>query len=98
MFRSFVAALCPWLMRLFYSFAGLHRRNRFPMFRLLLRVRSEVEKIINGMAEILLAAEVAFRGLDRCMPEQELNLLQLTAAVVTQFGTSPAQVVWCDVL
>ena len=59
------------------------------MFRLLLRVRSEVEKIVHWMPEILLAAEIAFRGLDRCMPEQELNLLQLTTAVVTQFRTGP---------
>ncbi len=27
------------------------------------------------------------------MPEQELNLLELTAAVVAQFGTGPPQVV-----
>jgi len=68
------------------------------MFRLLLRVRSEVEKIINGMAEILLAAEVAFRGLDRCMPEQELNLLQLTATVVAQLRTGSAQIMRRNVL
>ena len=68
------------------------------MFRLLLRVRSEVEKIVHWMPEILLAAEIAFRGLDRCMPEQELNLLQLTTAVVTQFRTGPPQVVRGNVL
>jgi hypothetical protein len=32
------------------------------------------------------------------MPEQELNLLKLTAAVVAQLRTGPAQVVWCNVL
>jgi len=63
------------------------------MFRLLLRIRSEVEKIVHRMSEILFAAEIAFRGLHRCMPEQELNLLQLTTAVVAQLGTGPAQVV-----
>ena len=52
------------------------------MFRLLLRFRSEVKKIIHRMPEILFAAEIAFRGLHRCMSEQELNLLQLTTAVV----------------
>ena len=51
------------------------------VFRLL-RVRSEVEKIVHRMPEILFAAEIAFRGLHRCMSEQELNLLQLTAAIV----------------
>jgi len=44
------------------------------------------------MAEILLAAEIAFRSLDRCVTEQELNLLKLTAAVVAQLRTSPPQV------
>jgi len=52
------------------------------MFRLLLRARSEVEKIIYWMPEILFAAKIAFSSLDRCMPEQELNLLKLTTAVV----------------
>ena len=33
------------------------------MFRLLLPIRSEVEKIVHGMPEILFAAEIAFRGL-----------------------------------
>lgn len=63
------------------------------MFRLLLPIRPEVEKIVRWMPEILFAAEIAFRGLDRCMPEQELNLLKLTTAVATQFRTGPPQVV-----
>jgi hypothetical protein len=41
------------------------------------------------MPEILFAAEIAFRCLHGCMPEQELNLLQLTTAVVTQFRARP---------
>jgi len=45
------------------------------MFRLLLPIRSEVEKVVHWMPEILFAAEIAFRGLHRCMPEQKLNLL-----------------------
>jgi hypothetical protein len=60
---------------LFYSFAGPVRRDRFHMFRLLLPIHSEIEKVVHWMPEILLAAEIAFRGLHRCMPEQELNLL-----------------------
>jgi hypothetical protein len=50
------------------------------------------------MSEILLAAEIALRCLHRCMPQQELNLLKLTAAVVAQFRTGSAEVVWCNVL
>ena len=45
------------------------------MFRLLLGMRSEVEKIVHWMSKILFAAKIMFRGLDRCMSEQELNLL-----------------------
>jgi hypothetical protein len=45
------------------------------MFRLQLPIHSEIEKVVHWMPEILLAAEIAFRGLHRCMPEQELNLL-----------------------
>jgi hypothetical protein len=52
------------------------------MFCLLLRIRSEVEKVVHRMPQILSAAEIAFRGLHRSMPEQELNLLQLTTTVV----------------
>jgi hypothetical protein len=98
MFRSSVAVFYPSLVCLLYSFAGPVRRDTFVMFRLLLRVRSEVKKIVYWMPEILFAAEIAFRGLDRWMPEQELNLLKLTTAVVTQFRTGPPQVVRSDVL
>jgi hypothetical protein len=60
---------------LFYSFAGPVRRDGSHMLRLLLPVRSEVEKVVHWMPEILFAAEIAFRGLHGCMPEQELDLL-----------------------
>ena len=36
--------------------------------------------VINGVAELLLAPEVMFRGLDGDMPHQELNLIQLLPA------------------
>ena len=51
----------------FYTFAGPSRRDEFILFRLLLRVHPEIEKIVHWMTEILLAAEIAFRGLDRRM-------------------------------
>jgi hypothetical protein len=60
---------------LFYRFVGPDRRDRFHMLRLLLPIRSEVEKVVHWMPEILFAAEIAFRGLHGGMPEQELNLL-----------------------
>jgi len=68
------------------------------MFCLLLRIRSEVEKIVHRMPEILFAAEIAFRGLNRCMPKEELNLFQLTTSVVTEFRTGTSQVVRSNML
>ena len=81
------------------AFYGL-RRRRFcrcggshcdgvNMFVLWLRVRSEVKQIVHRMSEILFAAEIAFCGLHRCMPQQELNLLQLATTVMTQLGAGP---------
>ena len=63
------------------------------MFCLLRWIRSEIEKIVYRMPEILFAAEIALGGLHRCMPEQELNLLQFTTTVVAQLRTGPAQIV-----
>jgi hypothetical protein len=61
-------------------------------------VASKVKKIVHRMSQILFAAEIAFRRLDGCMPQQELNLLKLTPAAVAQFGTSSPQVMRCDML
>jgi hypothetical protein len=47
-----------------------------------LHIRSENKKIVHRMSEILLATEIAFRRLDGCMPQQELNLLKLATAAV----------------
>src|SRR5215469_17441044 len=67
------------------------------MFRLLLRVRSEVEKIVHWMPEILFATQVALCCLHGCMPEQELNLLQLSSTVMTQLGAAAPQIMGCNV-
>ena len=61
-------------------------------------VRSEVKKIIHRMSEILFAAEIAFRRLDRGMPQQELNLLQLATAGVAQLRAGSPQVMRCNML
>ena len=39
------------------------------MFLLLLPIRSDVEKVVHWMSEILFAAEIAFRCLDGCMAQ-----------------------------
>src|SRR5260370_22714021 len=97
MVRSSVAAFYLLPRCLFYGSGGLHR-GTFNILFLRPPVRSEVKKIIHWMPEILLAAEIAFRCLHRCMPQQELNLLQLAAARVAQLRTGSAQVMRHDVL
>ena len=77
----------------FYRVAGRDRRYRFIWRRVLLRIHSEVEKIVYWMSQILFAAEIAFRGLGRCVPGQKLNLLKLATAIMAQLRTGPAQVV-----
>ena len=50
------------------------------------------------MSEILFAAEIAFRRLHGCMPQQELNLLQLATARVAQFRAGSPQVMRCNMV
>lgn len=38
--------------------------------------------VVNSVAQLLFAAQVAFGGLDRCVPQQELDLLQFAAGYV----------------
>src|SRR5580704_1522244 len=97
MVRSSVAPFYPSPRCLFYR-VGRFRCGRFTIVFMRPPVRSEVKKIIHRMSEILFAAEIAFRGLHRCMPEQELNLLQLATARVAQLGTSSSQVMRCNML
>src|ERR1700686_1536389 len=59
-------------------------------------VASEVKKIVHWMSEILFAAQIAFRCLDGCVPQQELNLLQLATAAVAQLRAGSAQIMRCN--
>jgi len=76
---------------LFYIVGGLHW-GRFTIAFVRLPVRSEVKKIIHRMSKILFAAQIAFRRLHRYMPQQELNLLQLSAVRVAQLRTGSPQI------
>ena len=91
-----VAAFYPLPRCLFHRVGGFHW-VRFTIAFMLLPIRSELEKIVYRMSEILLAAEIALGRLYRRVPQQELNLLQLPSAVMAQLGTGPPQVVGCDV-
>ena len=53
-------------------------RTRFIRFG----VGSEIKQIVDGMPQILFAAEIAFRRLHGRMAQQELDLLQLATAAV----------------
>ena len=83
-----MAAFYPLPKCLFHRVGGFHC-DRFTIVYMRPAVRSEVEKVIYRMSEILFAAEIAFRRLDGCMAQQELNLLQLATAVMTQLRTGP---------
>jgi hypothetical protein len=74
MFRFSVAAFYPLPRCLFYRVGRFHCGGFIIVF-LRPPVRSEVKKIVDRVSEILFAAEIAFRCLDGCMPQQELNLL-----------------------
>jgi hypothetical protein len=76
---------------LFYIVGGFHW-GRLTVVFVRLPVRSEVKKIIHRMSEILFAAEIAFCRLHRYMPQQELNLLKLSAVCVAQLRVRSPQV------
>src|SRR5216683_317564 len=91
MVRSSVAAFYPLPRCLFYR-VGPFRCGGFIIVFLRPPLRYELKKVVHWMSEILFAAEIAFRCLDGCMPQQELNLLQLATATVAQFRAGSPQV------
>ena len=82
---------------LFYIVGGFHW-GRFTIVFVRLPVRSEVKEIVHRMSEILFAAEIAFRRLHRYMPQQELNLLKLSAVRVAQLRRGSSQIMRCNML
>jgi hypothetical protein len=83
MFRSSVAAFYPSPRSFFYR-VGRRFHCGGCVIVFLRPARSELKKVVHWMSEILFTAEIAFRWLDGCMPQQELNLLQLATAAVAQ--------------
>jgi len=92
-----VAAFYPLPRCLFYRVGRFHCGG-FIIFFLRSPVRSEVKKIVYRVSEILFATEIAFCRLDGSMPQQELNLFQLSTARVVQLRTGSPQVMRCDML
>jgi hypothetical protein len=81
----------------FYQRGSLHCDRVNIVFRWF-PVRFEVKQVVYGMPEILLAAEITLGRLYGRVPQQELNLLQRSSAVMTQLRTGPPQIVGCDAL
>ena len=86
-FRSSVAAFYPLPRCLFYRIGRFHCGGFIIVFLRPPPVCSEIKKVVHWMSEILFATEIAFRCLDGCMPQQELNLLQLATVTVAQLRT-----------
>jgi hypothetical protein len=89
MFRSSVAAFYSLLKCLFYSLDDAVRREGFTILFRPLPLHPEVERIVHRAYEILFAAKIASCSQHRDMSEQELNLLKLSAAAMTQLRTGP---------
>jgi hypothetical protein len=47
-------------------------------------IRFNTHSIVDGKAQFLFAAEVAFRRLDRGMPKQKLDLIQLSTCKMAE--------------
>jgi len=92
-----VAALYALARGCFYLRVLFHRGGL--KVRLLLQhFCPQLEAIVHRASEILLTAEIPLSRLHRRVPQQELNLLQFTATVVTQLRARSPQVVRRDVL
>src|ERR1700681_1875054 len=91
MVRSSVAAFYS-LPRCLFYWVGRFHCGGFIIVFVRPPLRSELKKVVHWMSEILFATEIAFRCLDGCMPQQELNLLQLATARVAQLRTGSPQV------
>src|ERR1039458_574506 len=92
MFRSSVAAFYPLPRCPFYRIGRFHFGGFIIVFLRPPPVCSEIKKIVYWMSEVLFATEIAFRCLDGCMAQQELNLLQLASVTVAQLRTGSPQV------
>src|SRR5258708_1312506 len=54
--------------------------------------RREGQAIVHSSAEILFASDIAFGGLDGCVSQKKLDLLQFSTGGVAQARTRPTQI------
>jgi hypothetical protein len=66
----------------------------------MMRRRSKLQSqvVIHCHLDILLGAQIALRGLDGRVPQQELDLLQIPTILPAQLGAGAAEVVGAEVL
>jgi hypothetical protein len=60
--------------------------------------RFDSDLVVHGDSQFLLTAEVMLGRLDGHMPEQELDLIELTASQMTEAGTCAPQIVRCQLI
>jgi hypothetical protein len=58
----------------------------------------ESQVIVHRDLDILFRAQIAFRGLDGGVPQQEFDLLQITAVLAAELGAGTAEVVSAEAL
>jgi hypothetical protein len=68
----------PWGGRFLLCKQDCYIRSQFA------RLLSESQDIVDRRDELLLRAKIAFRGLDRAVTQQELDLFQMTTALPTE--------------
>ena len=68
--------------------------------RVQLRVKNspgfDAKSVVYRYSQTLLAANIAFGGLHRDMPEKELDLLKLTPRIMAETRTGPPEIMWCE--
>jgi hypothetical protein len=98
MFSSSLPTFYPWCSFEFADFLdGFFRQPDSFISAVLDRTsnkRSERKTVVHGVPKVLLAAQITFRGLHRCVSEQELNLLQFAASAVAKSSARPSEVMW----
>jgi hypothetical protein len=60
----------------------------------LLHRHAQLDPVVRRMNQILLGPEVSLGGLDGCVPEQQLNMLQLATRRAAQVRACTATIVW----
>jgi hypothetical protein len=56
----------------------------------------DTKSVVYRYSQTLLAANIAFGGLHRDMPEKKLDLLKLAARIMAETRTGPPEIMWCE--